>query len=191
MAAWRKMNTLTTEFKNEAEKIINNLRNDLTSIRTGRATPALVENIIVETYQGQAKLKLLELASITADAQSLNIIPYDMSTMKDIEKAILKSPLGMNPNTVGNKIILKLPPLTQEQRQKILKFVNQKIEEKKEQLRISRDNARKKMRALFDKKEITEDDKFRLEKEIDNLTQKYNETISDIKHKKEKEVIEI
>lgn len=186
------MNNIQTDFRNEAEKIINNLRTDLTSIRTGRASPSIVENITVETYQGQAKLKLLELASITAsDAQTLNIIPFDMSTMKDIEKAILKSPLGMNPSTIGNKIVLKLPPLSEEQRHKILKVVNQKIEEKKEYLRIMRDNARKKIRHNFDLKQSTEDEKFREEKEIDNMSQKYNETISDIKHKKEKEIVEI
>ena len=186
------MNNLLSDFQNSAERVLENLKNDLSSLRTGRATPALVENIIVDAYQGQTKLKLTELATTTmVDPQTLHIIPFDPSIIKDIEKAIFKSPLGITPNVTGTKIILKLPALSQEQREKILKVVNQKIEEKKENIRITRDDMRRKIKNLLDKKEITEDDKFRLEKEIDKATQKFNETISTIKHNKEKEIMEV
>lgn len=186
------MDNLINQYKKQAERIIQYLKEDLTSIRTGRVSSAIIENIIVDTYQGQAKLRLTELASITvSDAHTLQITPYDYSTTKDIEKAILKSPLGLNPLVTTNKIAIKLPPLTEEQRQKMIKVINQKIEDKKSLLRNDRDNSRKKIKNLMEEKEISEDDKYRLEKEIDKITQGYNEIIQSIKDKKEKELMEI
>lgn len=180
------------QFKQSADIVINSLKTDLGTLRTGRVTPALIENLIVDTYQGQAKLRLLELAAISAsDNQTLSVQPFDISTLKDIEKAILKSPLGLNPLISDNQITIKLPPLSQEQRQKILKIINQKIEEKKSHLRNQRDELRKKIRSQEEQKTITKDDKFRLEKELDREIQKYNEVIQEIKAKKEKEIMEV
>ncbi|MCS6956487.1 MAG: ribosome-recycling factor, partial [Patescibacteria group bacterium] len=104
------------EFKQKSQKIIDSLKEDLKSIRTGKANPSLVENLIIETYSGTTKLKLMELSTITTEGPTtLIVIPFDPSTIQDIEKAILKSPLGLSPSVQGTKIILKIPPLSTEQ----------------------------------------------------------------------------
>lgn len=181
-----------TEFKQQSLKVIENLKEDLKSIRTGRATPSLVENMMVEAYGGQSKLRMLELATITTDGPSaLSIAPFDPSVLTDIEKSILKSPLGISPVVQGNKITLHIPALSQEQREKFIKLVGQKVEERKGIVRNLRDNARKSIKISFEKKEITEDDKFRQEKEIDIASQKYVEEIELHREHKETEIREV
>lgn len=185
------MEASISDFKQESESIIFHLREDLNSIRTGRANPSLIESLVVETYGGQAKLKLREAATITLEGTALAIFPFDHSTTGDIEKAILKSPLGLTPVTQGNRILIKVPALTEEQRQKMVKLAHQKIEERKVMIRNSRDDQRRKIKAQFENKVITEDDKFRIEKEIDNLTQEFMKNIDEIKNRKEKEITEV
>lgn len=181
-----------SDFKNKAQKIIFSLKEDLKSIRTGRATPSLVENLIVDAYGGSTKLRLMELATITTDGPtSLSIVPFDPSVLSDIEKSILKSPLGLSPNVQGSKIILRIPSLSTEQRDKFVKLAVEKIEEKKNQIRGLRDEIRKKIKLSFEKKEVTEDEKYRLEKEIDNLSSQSMEEIQSIREKKEAEIKEV
>jgi len=186
------MDPVISEFQQNSEKTILYLKDDLKSIRTGRASPSLVENLIVETYGGQAKLKLYELASISTEGPTtLVIAPFDPSIITDVEKAILKSPLGISPQTQGNRIFLRLPSMSADQRVKMNKLVNQKIEEKKVAVRGFRDETRRKIKLSFEKKEITEDNKYRLEKEVDNLTQKQMEELDRVKNNKEREINEI
>lgn len=180
------------EFKQQSRKTIEALKEDLKSIRTGRATPSLVENIIVDAYGGQSKLRILEMASIVTNGPStLTITPYDSSTLADIEKAILKSPLGINPIVQGHAITLRIPPLSSEQREKYIKLASANIEERKGIVRNLRDNARKTIKTSFENKEITEDDKYRQEKEIDTISQSIINEIEVIKEKKEAEIREV
>jgi len=179
-------------FINESQGVIDKLKEEIKSIRSNRISAALVENLAIEAYGGTTKLKLLELATIVNEGpQTLVITPFDSSIIGDIEKKILKSPLGISPVTQGNKIILKFPALTQEQREKLTKLVGQIIEEAKRGIRNLRDEARKAIKNRFEKKEITEDQKFQLEEEIDKNTHNFMETISQIKQNKEKEILEI
>lgn len=181
-----------TEFKTSSQKTIDFLKEDLKSIRTGHASASLVENIIVETYGGSAKLRLLELSTIATEGPTtLVITPYDPSVTQDIEKAILKSPLGISPAVQGNRIVIRIPSLSTEQREKFIKIVGEKIEEKKVQVRNHRDNSRKNIKTKFENKEITEDEKFRLEKEIDNETVKFMDQINLIKENKIIEIKEV
>ncbi|PJC81853.1 ribosome recycling factor [Candidatus Roizmanbacteria bacterium CG_4_8_14_3_um_filter_36_10] len=183
---------LISQFQTNCQKVIAFLKEDLKSIHTGRANPALVENLVVEAYSGQSKLKLFELATITTEGPAiLVVIPFDPSIIKDVEKAILKSPLNITPQTQGNRIVLRLSALSTEQREKLIKFISQKVEEKKTSIRNFRDEVRKKIKNSFEAKETTEDEKFRLEKEIDKLTQKYTKEVEIIKENKEKEIAEI
>lgn len=183
---------LTSQFKTNCQKVIDSLKEDLKTIRTGRASSSLVENLIVETYDGSTRLKLMELTTIVTEGPTALLInPFDPSTIQDIERAILKSPLGLSPVVQGNRIILKIPSLSTEQREKFIKTAGEKVEEKKNQIRNLRDDVRKTIKTSFEKKETTEDEKFRLEKEIDNLTQKYTEEIQTIKEKKETEIREV
>lgn len=186
------MNESITSFKDSAQKSVFHLKEDLKSIRTGRANPSLIENLIVEAYGGQTKMKVLELASIVADGPTaLSVTPFDPSVIGDIERAILKSPLGISPAVQGNRILVKIPPLSQEQREKFIKLCNLKVEEKKNAVRNFRDEARKHIKMKFESKEITEDEKFRFEKELDSASQKIMEEIQNIKESKEKEIREV
>jgi ribosome recycling factor len=186
------MDPIVSGFKQNAQNTINSLREELKTIRTGRATPALIENMMIETYGGQAKLRLMELAGITTEGPSaISVTPFDPSTITDIERAILKSPLGISPVVQGGRIIVRIPPLSEEQRQKMVKLINQITEEKKGVIRNHRDEARKKIKNQFEAKEITEDNKFRLEKEIDNINQKITEEVQSVRESKEREVMEV
>jgi len=186
------MDPIISIFNSSCQSIILRLKDDLKTIRTSRASGSLVENLIVETYGGQTKLKLMELATITTSGPSIiTISPFDPSTTQDIEKAILKSPLGLSPQVQGQKINVNIPALSQEQREKFLKLIGQKIEEKRVSVRNARDNERKKIKLSFENKELTEDQKFRLEKEIDNINEKIMEEIQSIKQNKEKEIMEV
>lgn len=186
------MNEILSQYKNSIQTIVQGLKDELKGIRTGRANPGMIENIQVEAYGGTMKMKLLELGAITNEGNSaLMIMVFDPSTVQDIEKAILASPLGINPQTEGSKIILRIPPLSQEQRIKYTKLVSQLVEESKNKIRFGRDEARKKIKRMQDDKEITEDDRYRSEKEIDQITTSSNEELQIIKEHKEKEIMEV
>jgi len=181
-----------TEFKTQLQTSISSLKEDLKSIRTGRANPAIVETLVVETYGGSTKLKMMELATITTEGPSaIVIMPFDPSTSSDIEKAILKSPLSLSPQVQGTKIIIRIPPLSEEQREKYVKLIGQKVEDKKGVIRNHGDEVRKKIKLAFDEKTLTVDDKYRLEKEVDTITQKANADLLEIREAKEQEIRQV
>lgn len=184
--------TITDEFTKSSQATILHLKEELKSIRTGRANPAVLEGIMVEAYGGQSKFRMMELATITTEgASQLVVAPYDPVTVPDIERAILTSPLGLTPVNQGGRIIIRIPPLSQEQRQKLTKIISQKIEEKKNTIRMHRDEVRKKIKQQAEASEITKDDRFRLEKDIDTATSKLMDEIQVIKKNKEKEIMEV
>jgi ribosome recycling factor len=186
------MQPTTADFKKSAEQTISQLKEDLKAIRTGRANPAIIEGLIVETYGGSTKLKLMEISTITTEGPgTLVVAPFDPSTTPDIEKAILKSPLGITPQPQGGRLLIRIPPLSQEQREKLMKVISQKIEEKKVIIRNHRDDARKKIKSMLESKDVTEDAKFRFEKEIDAATSAFMSEIETIKDHKEKEIMEV
>ncbi|MBI4225710.1 ribosome recycling factor [Candidatus Roizmanbacteria bacterium] len=186
------MDAILEQFKQSAEKTFIYLKEDFKSIRTGKSNPALLENLIIETYGGQSKLKLLELATImTEGPTALSVTPFDPATLSDIEKTILKSSLGITPSIQGHRLLAKIPPLSQEQREKLVRLINQKTEEKKNVIRNYRDDARKKIKQLFESKEISEDEKYRIEKDIDSETQKMMEHLQKIRESKEREIMQI
>lgn len=183
---------IVTQFKQSAQKTVLALKEELKSIRTGRATPALIENLQILAYNGTATLKLKEMASISTEGpQTLVIVPYDISTVGDIEKGILTSAVGLTPASQGTKILVKIPPLSQEQREKFIKICSQMVEEMRVSVRGQRDENRRKIKAQFELKTITEDAKFRLEKEIDTASTSVMEEIEAIRESKEREVREV
>ncbi|OGK16360.1 hypothetical protein A2774_02800 [Candidatus Roizmanbacteria bacterium RIFCSPHIGHO2_01_FULL_39_12c] len=186
------MNPIINQFKQQSEKALSYLKEDLKTIRTGKANPALLENLQVEAYDGQSKLKLTELATIMTDGPSaLSVTPFDSSILPDIEKAILKSAFGISPAIQGNRIIARIPPLSQEQREKFVKLISQKIEERKNTFRGFRDEARKKIKLSLDNKEITEDQKYKIEKEVEIISREIMDKLQTLKQTKEKEIMEI
>lgn len=186
------MEQVVSELKSFCQKTILQLKEDLKSIRTGRASPALIEGLIVEAYGGSTKLKLMELSTITTEGPgTLVVIPFDPSTLSDIEKAILKSNLGVSPQVQGTRIMVKIPALSQEQREKMFKIIGQMVEERKGMIRNERDNSRRKIKQMTEDKTITEDQKYRSEKDIDTVTHQYTDEIQTIKDNKETEIMQI
>lgn len=182
--------TVIDEKKYNFEKAISHLKGELNSIRTGRANPTLVENIIVNYYG--TKTPLQQLANISVpDTRYIIIQPWDKNTIKDIEKSINASDLGLNPINEGNIIRIVIPALTEERRKDLSKVVHQKIEETRVSIRNIREEV---WRTIKDKKtssEITEDDMFQQQKELQKVIDEYNEKIKTMGDEKEKEIMTI
>lgn len=169
---------------------ILSLENDLAVIRTGRATPALVENISVNYYD--TPTPLMQLASISVpEPRSLLIKPFDPSTLKEIERAILTSDLGLTPNNDGKSIHLNLPALTEERRRELVKVVNNRLEEARVAVRNVRRDTQNDMRDFEKEKMISEDELKRGEEDLQKLTDRFVEDINERGQDKEKEIMEV
>lgn len=166
------------------------LEEDLASIRTGRASPALVERLPVEYYG--TPTPLIQLASIAIpEPRALLIRPFDASTLRVIERAIQASDLGLTPNNDGKSIRLNLPPLTEERRRELVKVVHSRVEESRVAIRNVRRDINKDMQEFEKEKMISEDDLKRGEEEVKKLVDRYIETINSVGSRKEKEILEV
>ena len=166
------------------------LQRELQTVRTGRASPSLVERLMVDYYD--TPTPLAQLASIHAsDPRTLTIQPWDKKALGDIEKAIQKSDLGLNPNNDGSVIRLALPPLTEERRKDLVKVVHKKVDEAKIAVRNIRRDAHDKLRDQEKKKEISADDLKRGTDRLQKLTDKYVEEVEGVGHAKEREIMEV
>lgn len=169
---------------------IHALEADLATVRTGRASPALVERLMVEYFD--TPTPLIQLATITVpEPRSLMIKPFDPSTLKTIEKAILASDLGLNPNNDGKNIHLNLPPLTEERRRDLVKHVHARLEEARVAVRNIRRDVHNDMRDFEKDKLISEDDLKRGEDQLQKLTDRFIEDINQRGQAKEKEIMEV
>jgi ribosome recycling factor len=169
---------------------IQALEEDLSGIRTGRASPALIERLQVEYYGSPTPL--IQLASINVpEPRSLLIKPFDATTLRAIERAILASDLGLTPNNDGKAIRLNLPPLTEERRRELVKVVHNRVEEARVAARNIRRDSIKDLREFEQEKLISEDERKKGEEEIQKLTDRYIEEINAIGDKKEKEILEV
>ena len=169
---------------------IQSLEEDLSGIRTGRASPALVERLHVEYYG--APTPLMQLATISApDPRSLLIRPFDPTALKHIERAILVSELGLTPNNDGKVIRLNLPPLTQERRRDLVKVVHGRLEDTRVAVRNIRRDMMKDLRDFEHEKLISEDDLKNAEEELQKLTDRFVEQVDHIGERKEKEIMEV
>jgi ribosome recycling factor len=178
------------EARQAMDKAIQALNNDLAALRTGRASPALVDKLMVEYYGTPTPLKELALISIP-EAQLIAIKPYDPGAIKNIERAILQSDLGLTPNNDGKLIRLQIPSLTEERRRDLTKQASKRIEEAKVSVRNIRRSALDDLRSFEKEKLITEDDLFLGKDNIQELTDEYVEKIDEIGKAKEKEILEI
>jgi ribosome recycling factor len=170
-------------------KTIEVLEADLRAIRTGRASPALVERVMVEYYGTPTPLN--QLAVISApEPQLLTIRPYDPGSLGDIERAILKSELGLTPANDGRIIRLPIPRLTEERRQELAKLVRQRIEEGKVALRNIRRESLDDLREFEKEKLISEDDFYRSKDDLQDLTNRFSEQMDEVSARKQREVME-
>jgi ribosome recycling factor len=178
------------ETEERMEKAIGALIQELNTIRTGRANPSLVELLPIEYYGTQTPLQ--ELAGISVpESRSLLIRPYDPSSLKNIEKAILKSDLGLTPNSDGENIRLVLPTPTEERRLELVKVVGVKAEDARIAIRNIRRESIRNLREFEDEKMITEDDLHRGEERVQEITDDYIEKIDEFCDRKEKEIMEV
>jgi ribosome recycling factor len=184
------INDVLREAEGKMKKSAESLRHHLGGIRTGRASPALVENLPVEAYG--ASMPLNQLANIQVpDARMITIQPYDTGMVRAIEKAIQHSELGINPTSDGRLIRLAIPPLTEDRRKALVKMVRQYVEESKVALRNVRREALDDLRQLEHEKLISEDDQRRGQEKLQELTDRHTRELDQIGQSKEAEVMEI
>lgn len=179
-------------FKNKCNLVLNTLKEDLSTVRTGRASASMVQNILVPAYGGQQRLKILELASITTpDPNQIVIDPWDKSIIGDIKKGILEANVGLNPNIDGEIIRLVIPPMTTEDRQKHVKLLYQKLENGKIILRQARADQLSEIKKAFENKEFSEDQKEFYEKKVQEIVDDFSLQMEKITKEKETEIMNI
>ena len=180
---------ITLEADDRMEKSIEILKHALAGIRTGRANPGLVDSLRVEVYGSQTPIK--QLASVGApEPQQIVIRPYDPGTIKDIEKSIQASELGLTPISDGKVIRLNIPPLSTEVRKKLVARIRDLSEEAKVSIRNIRRDANKQADTEQKDKILTEDERDKLKDEIQEMTKKYEGQATDLAKSKEEEVME-
>lgn len=172
------------------EKNIEHLKTELKGLRTGRANASLIESVAVEAYGSMTPIG--HLASISVpDARTILITPWDKSVIKEIEKALTNANLGVNPVNDGAGVRLVMPPLTEENRKNLIKVLGQKVEHCKVAIRSVRDKIKDEITRAEKTKEITEDDRYALLKELDEVTREYTDSAGKIADDKEKEIMTI
>lgn len=184
------MNELIKNTEEKMNKTVAVLERDYKSVRAGRANAAVLDRITVDYYGVPTPIQQMAAVS-TPEPRVLMIQPWDASSMKDIEKAILISDIGINPQNDGRVIRLSFPPLTEERRKEIVKEVKKLAEDNKVAIRNTRRDALEKLKGLRKANAITEDDVANGEKKIQNLTDKFCKEIDELASIKEKEILEI
>jgi len=176
--------------RNKMAKAVEHTRNDLATIRTGRAAPVLIEKLRVDYYGSEVPLQ--QLAGIQVpEAKILLITPYDKSSLKAIEKAILNSDLGINPSNDGSVIRLNFPPLTEERRRELVKVAHHKAEEGRVSVRNLRRSTRKDLEALEKDGDISSDELERAEKDLEKVTHEFVTELDRVLQHKEEELLAV
>lgn len=184
------MNQYITVKEGDFEKINEFFKKEISSLRTGRANPAMLDGVTVEAYGARSPLNTLANINIS-DASSVVISPWDKSILKAVEKAIVDANLGLGVVNEGDKIRLTVPALTEDNRKDLVKKLNTKLETARIEIRKLRDEIKSTIEQAFDDKTIAEDDKFRYIKELDEVVVKRNEDLKELKEKKEKDIMTI
>lgn len=193
---WYRLRTMdgqiTTKTRSQMDKAFSVLKEDFGTVKTGKANPALVENIVISAYGGSARLKVLELATIhIQDHQTLVMTPFDTSVLRDLEKGITDSQMGLGIAVDGTNIRVSIPPLTQERREEFVKLIHKKAENGKIMIRQARQEAKDEIEKLNKEGHISEDDVERMEKEVQKLTDDYVEKIEDATKMKVQELMTV
>jgi ribosome recycling factor len=176
--------------KEDFQSVLDHLQKDLNALRTGRASPALVEDVKVQAYGSIMDVK--SVASIAAqDAKTLLIDPWDKTLTQAIEKGIREANLGFNPVVDGSVVRISLPQMTEENRRHLVKQMKERVEEAKVSVRSVRESVREQVMAKEKAKEMGEDEKFKLLDELDKLTKEYTTTIETMAQKKEEEIMTV
>ena len=178
--------------KTQMKQSLSVVTDDVNKIRVGRANPSMVENLMVAAYGGTQSMRIMEVASIVVeDAQTLVVKPWDQSIIGEIAKAINTSDLGLNGSIDGQLIRIKIPPLTEDRRKEFVKLLGTKLENGRVTLRQIRHDAMGDLKKMFDDKGIGEDEKFRLEKEIQKITDDFIGQLDQVGKDKETELMTV
>lgn len=184
------LNDIYSEARTRMKGALQALEEDLTGIRTGRANPALVEKLPVDYYGSPTPLQ--QLASIgVPEPRQLLIRPFDPSTVKDIERAIQSSDLGLTPNSDGKTIRLNLPPLTEERRRELVRIVKNRVEEARVAIRNVRRDSIRDLREFENEKLISEDELKSGEEELQKITDEFIDEVNQTGERKENEIMEV
>lgn len=184
------LSSLLARIDTEGPKIVEHLLSEFAGLQVGRASAALVENVVVEAYGQKQPLKGLAQIMIP-DARSIRIQPWDRGTLTAIEKGIQMSDMGLNPNNDGVAIHINIPPLTEERRKDLVKVVKRMAEDAKIALRNLRQDLHSKLRALEQSKEISEDYSHNMQKDLQVKVDKLNDEIEARRQKKEDDVMTV
>jgi ribosome recycling factor len=177
------------ETRERMGKTVNALTNELKRIRTGRASLSLLDGIRVDYYGTLTPLNQMASLSVP-ESRLITIQPWDVSVIKEIEKAILKSDLGLTPSSDGKLIRIAIPPLTEERRKELVKVVNKVCEEHKVAMRNVRRDSNDLIKGFKKDGDISEDDAFKAQDQIQKITDEHIKRIDEIYHEKEKEILE-
>ncbi len=181
------MDLLIQSTSQNMQKVLALLQQDVATVRTGRATPSLVDHLEIVVYGGSAKMKIMELATVTAtDAQTLTIAPFDNSILGEIQKGIMEANIGFTPSNDGQVIRINIPPLSEERRQDLIKMMHQKLENGRIMVRQARQDG---LHELKKDEALSEDDIHRLEKEIQRVTDEFMGKIDALGKQKEQELM--
>ena len=183
-------NEFIKKHQEEIDKTIEHFKAEIAALRTGRANPAMVENVFVEAYG--AKTPLIQLASISVpEARTIRIEPWDKNIIKDIEKGINEANLGVQAVVDGNIIRINIPALTEESRQELIKLLRERHERAKIAIRNIREDIKEALIEAERNNELTEDDKYKFVEELDKATEDWNTKLNELAEAKEKEILTV
>jgi len=165
-------------------------KKEIAFLRTGQANPGVLDTVQVEAYGVMNPLNAVSNIAV-ADSRNILIAPWDRSVIKAIEKAIVAADLGLGVVNEGDKLRLSVPPLTEENRKELVKKLNEKMEKSRIILRTLRDSVKGLIEAAYSDKKMSEDDKFRFVKELDEFSAKQNEELKNIRDRKEKDIMTV
>ena len=184
------INEIIKDAESRMKKSIESLKNEMSKIRTGRAHPGLLDQVMVDYYGNPTPIK--QVANVVVeDARMLNVTPWEKPMVAAVEKAILTADLGLNPSTNGNSIRVPMPPLTEERRRDLVKVVKHEAENGRISIRNIRRDANGDIKDLLKEKEVSEDEARKGETQIQKLTDKYIAEVDEMLAAKEKEVMEV
>lgn len=174
------------------QEVVDLAVGEIASIRTGRATPGLVQDIAVSVYGGQQRLKINELATVTvSDAQTIVIDPWDKSIIGELRQGILSANVGLNPSIDGEVVRISIPPMTSEDRENFVRLLSNKIENARIMIRQIRGEIMRDIKERFEAKELSEDEKFSNEKKIQALTDEYIGKVEEEGERKKQELLRV
>ena len=186
------MDDIIAQMRQKMQRALMVLSEDLATVKTGRAMPSLIENVIISVYNGAQRLKIKELATIAvSDPQALVLQPFDPSIAGEIQKGIMEANIGLTPSTDGNVIRISIPPLSEERRKELIKLMKQKLENGRIAIRQIRQDARNIVRKQHNDKEISEEQMYAADKEIQKITDEIMIPVDELGRRKEEELLQI